>query len=112
MLVNSESRFKKDDIVALKNILGEEIICTYVSESDTHYVIQQPFAMAMGPQGQGAGFAPPVMFGESPKSYKGVVDIRKDHCLFAVHAREEIIAAYKSETTGIMVPQKDTKIIT
>ena len=55
MLVNSESRFKKGDIIAIKNILVEEIICEYIEEDATSYTVKTPFAMAMS-QG-GAGFA-------------------------------------------------------
>jgi hypothetical protein len=55
MLVNSESKFSKGDILAIKNTLGEEIICEYVEEDLATYTIKQPFAMALT-QG-GAHFA-------------------------------------------------------
>jgi len=106
MLVNSESRFKKDDVLALKNILGEEIICAFVEEDSTHYTIKKPFAMAMTQNGP--AFAPAVMFGDCD----GEMKILKSQYLWAVPGNKEITAAYTQQVSSIMVPQKDTKIIT
>lgn len=110
MLVNSGSSFSKGDIVAFKNILGEEIIAEFVEEDSTNYIVTCPFAMAMG-QG-GAGFAPPIMFGQPIKDIKDrEIPLRKEHIMFALPAREDIIAAYKSEVSGIITPQEQ-KIVT
>lgn len=112
MLVNSESKFDKGDIIALKNVLGEEIICEFVEDDAECYYVKCPFAMAMS-QG-GAGFAPPVMFAEPITKFKDrVILLRKAHIMFAFPAREDIVQAYKAETTGIVpATPKETKIIT
>ena len=112
MLINSESSFNAGDIIALKNVLGEEIICEFVKEDSDNYIVKCPFAMAMS-QG-GAGFAPPVMFAKPIKDMKDKeVTLRKAHIMFAFEAREDITQAYKAETTGIVqaTPQEQ-KIIT
>lgn len=106
MLINSGFSFSKDDILALKNILGEEIICTFVSVDDTYYTIKKPFAMAMTQNGP--AFAPAVMFGDMD----GDIQVYRDHFLWAVKGNAEITAAYTQQVSGIAVPQQNTKIIT
>ena len=106
MLVNSDSRFSKGDILAIKTTLGEEIICEYDEESASHYVVKQPFTMAITQQG--AHFAPLVMFGNPEIK---TMPIQKVHCMFVVLANDEITAGYKSQVSGIITP-KEPKIVT
>ena len=106
MLVNSEFKFDKGDVLALKNILGEEIICEFISETPTHYTINKPFAMAMTQQG--AAFAPPIHFGDIDREF----EIDKSHLLWATVGNKEVTAAYRQQVSGIMVPEKNNKIIT
>ena len=106
MLINSESIFKKADILLLKNILGEEIICEFVEETATHYVIKQPFAMTMTEKGP--GFVAAVMFADTT----GEMSVRKEHFLYALPAHPEIAPAYTHQISGIVMPKKSSKIIT
>ena len=93
-------------VILLKNILGEEIICEFVEETATHYVIKQPYAMTMTEKGP--GFVAAVMFAD----VSGEVRVRKEHFLYALPAHPEIAPAYTHQVSGIVMPQKTGKIIT
>ncbi len=106
MLINSEPKFSKGDVITLKNILGEEIMCTFVEEDNTHYTIKD--AHALGMTQQGMTLAPPVFSGE----LKGDLKLQKIHILWAVPTQEKFVPGYKEEVTGIQVVAATTKIIT
>ena len=107
MLINTSTSFKKDDIITLKNILGEEIICKYVEESPTHYTIDKPLALGMGQNNQ-PQFMPVVMTGNIP----GQVEFPKSCVMWAVPTQGEFGSQYIQVTTGLAVPGNNQKIIT
>jgi len=105
MLVNSGSKFKKDDTVSLKNILGEEMVATYVSEDETTYTVKDVHALGMGEKG--LQFMPCIMSGD----VSGETTIQRIHYLWVVPAKKEIEAAYSQTVTGIAVPAKPSIIV-
>ena len=100
MLINSNSDFKKDDIITIKNILGEEIICKYISEDSTSYTVNRPIALGMSQQGM--QFIPPVVSGE----VDGDMKFQKAHAMWVTLTQSEIQSAYVQQTTGLAVPTK------
>lgn len=106
MLLNTTSSFKKDDIITLKNILGEEIMCKFVEEDSTHYTISDPWALGMSQQGM--SLMPPVVSGDM----SGTVQFAKAHCMWAVKADEKFVPGFIEHISGIAVIPKGSKIIT
>jgi len=105
MLINSSTNFKKDDIITLKNNLGEEIICKYIEEDSTHYTINHPVALGMGQQGM--QFMPPVVSADMT----GDVKFPKAFTMWFGPTIPEIQTAYIQQTTGIAVPTESAKKI-
>ncbi len=105
MLINKESSFSKGDVITLKNILGEEIICTFVEEDSTHYTVTD--ALALGMSQQGMTLTPPVFSGE----ISGDLKVQKIHTMWAVPTQEKFVAPYKQEVSGIEVIETSKKII-
>lgn len=106
MLINTGTSFKKDDVITIKNVLGEEIICTFVSEDSATYTITNP--LALGITQQGMTLIPPVTSGE----LKGEMKFAKAHTMWATLTKDEIVTGYKSQISEILVVTKSTKIIT
>ena len=112
MLVNSGSAFDKGDIITIKNILGEEIICTFVEEDATTITISDPWAVAS--QAGGIGLVPPMVTGEFPKGKE--FPVQRAHILWVGLSFEKhtpgLLATYRKEVTGIEVVESSKKIIT
>lgn len=106
MLINSKSTFKEGDVITIKNILGEEIMCTFVSEDMTHYTIKNAFALAMSEQGM--DLLDLVFSGDM----KGEVKFQKAHSLWAVPTAERFLQGYATKTGTVHVLTPDKKIIT
>ena len=106
MLLNTTSSFKKDDIITIKNTLGEEIVSKYISEDATHYTLDTPLALGMGQNG--IGFAPAVASGVMD----GHLEFPKVLAMWAVPTNAEITSMYIQTTTGLAVPGGNQKIIT
>ncbi len=107
MLINSGSSFSKGDTITLKNILGEEIMCTFVKEDITYYYITDAYALGMAQQG-GMTLTPPVFSGEMT----GEIKLQKIHIMWALPTEEKFIGGYKQEVTGIQIVAPSKKIIT
>lgn len=107
MLINSESKFKSGDILALKNILGEEILATYVESDGNKMIVKDIIAMGMTPEGQ-PGFMKAMVFGD----ISGEIVLHKDHYLFIVKAEENIASAYTQQLSGLLIPKENKKIVT
>ena len=107
MLVNSESRFKDGDIITVKNILGEEIICTFVEEDLTHITIKDPWALGMSQQGM--QLMPVVVSGAE---IKDSVKFAKTHAMWVIPTDEQFHAGYRKHVTGLDIVEQSTKIIT
>jgi len=106
MLINTEPKFKKGDIITLKNILGEEIMCTFVEEDSIHYTVTDAFALGMSQQGM--SLALPVFSGDM----KGDLKLQKIHTMWAVHTAEKFVQGYKQEVSGIQIVETSKQIIT
>ena len=105
MIINTGSSFKKDDIITIKNTLGEEIVAKFVEETLTHYTVDKPLALGMSQQGM--QFMPVVASGHIP----GHLDFPKAHVMLAVPTQSEIGSQYIQTTTGLAVPVPNKKII-
>jgi len=105
MLINSGSSFSKGDIITIKNILGEEMMCTFVEEDITHYTIKDAFALAMSEKGM--DLLDLVFSGEM----SGEVKFQKIHTLWAVKTEERFLQGYAVKTGGVHVVTPDKKII-
>lgn len=106
MLINTSQTFKKGDVITLKNILGEEIMCKFVEEDATHYTITDPWALGMTQQGMSC--LPPVVSGD----LSGEIRFLKSHCMWAVPADEKFVPAFIEHVSGIAIVPKGSKIIT
>ena len=106
MLVNSKSSFSKGDIITIKNILGEEIMCTFVEEDLTHYTIEKAFALGMSEQGM--DLLDVVFSGD----LSGELKFQKAHAMWAVKTEERFLQGYAQKTGGVHVVTPDKKIIT
>jgi len=105
MLINSGSSFKEGDIITIKNILGEEIMCTFVEEDLTHYTIENAFALAMSEKGM--DLLDVVFSGDM----EGKVKFQKTHALWAVKTAERFLQGYAQKTGTVHVVTPDKKII-
>jgi len=106
MLINTSTSFKKDDIVTIKNTLGEEIISKFVEESDTHYVLSKPLALGMNQQG--FQFMPVVVSGVTDSSN---LQFPKSLVMWAVPTETNISSEYIQVTTGLAVPGNKGQIL-
>ena len=100
------SKFKTGDVITIKNILGEEIICKYETEDQDNYVISEPFLMAMAQQGP--MLVPVVMTAVEIKE----TPFKKDHAMWVVESQEDVKNMYIQKTTGIVPVAANSKIIT
>jgi len=105
MLISTESSFKKDDIITIKNTLGEEIVSKFVSEDLTHYTIDKPLALGMSEKGM--QFMPVIVSGDIP----GNAIFPKSMVMWAVPSKADIGSQYIQVTTGLAVPGNNQKII-
>jgi hypothetical protein len=105
MLINSGLSFKESDIITIKNILGEEIMCTFVEEDSTHYTIENAYALAMSEKGM--DLLDVVFSGDM----EGKIKFQKIHVLWAVKTSERFLQGYASKTGGIHVMTPQKKII-
>lgn len=93
---------KKDvspgDIVGMKLITGDEIICKLVNCGPNSYTVTKPIGIAMAGNGQLAMI--PFMFslGDNDKSE---LEIIKNNVVAITVAREELSSAYIQNTTSI-----------
>ena len=105
MLINTGSSFSNGDIITIKNILGEEIMCTFLKEDDTHYTIKDAYALAMSEAGM--DLLAVVFSGD----LEGEIRFQKTHALWTVKTAERFLQGYASKTGGIHVVTPDKKII-
>lgn len=106
MLINIGAKFKKGDVITIKNVLGEEIMCTFVEEDSSHYIITDAWALSLSQKGM--VLMPPVASG----NMKGEIKFAKAHTMWATLTADEFIVGYKQQVTGIAIVTKSTKIIT
>lgn len=105
MLIDSGTSFKKGDVITIKNILGEEIMCTFVKEDSTHYIITDPWALGMSQEGM--TLMPPVVSSEM----KGELKFAKIHAMWAIASNDQFIPGYTKQVTGIEIVTTSKKII-
>lgn len=106
MLINSGSIFKKGDTVTIKNVLGEEFICTFVEKTATDYIITDAWALGMTQKGM--ELLPPVVSADM----RGEVSFPICMTMWILPTDERYIPGYTQQVTGIEVVSASTKIIT
>ena len=93
MLINKPRQ--AGDIVSLKTVSGDELVCKLESETDTHYHVITPMVLAHTPQGLGLV---PYMFTVDPGS---VVMIDKRAVVTIINTHADMAKDYLSKVTGI-----------
>lgn len=90
-----------NEVVMLKLISGEEIICTVVKDHTTHLDLKDVVTIAYHPTGDGqmsAGFAPHMPYSE------GDVTVYITAIAFRSGVKQEMIAEYKRIFGHIITP--------
>ena len=99
-----EAPFKKDDVVVIKTVSGDEVIGRFVEKkTDGSLVIRMPLVMnlVMGPNGQGGVAMIPFMVGIDEKAS---LPFAPQHVITSAKASQAASAGYIQQTTGIAVP--------
>jgi hypothetical protein len=87
----------RNDIVTMKLLTGEEILCTYLGEElQDEIEVGKPATIAQGPQGM--GIIPWMMTSKAEK-----LSINKNTVIAMAPTDEEIAKAYTEATTNIQL---------
>ena len=100
-----EAPFKKDDVVVLKTVSGDEVIGRFVEKkSDGTIVLRKALVMnlIMGQNGQGGVAMVPFMVGADETAS---LPFTPQHVITSASAQKAAAAGYIQQTTGIAVPQ-------
>jgi hypothetical protein len=79
---------------------GEEVIAKVVDITDKWIEVEEPVAVAPGPQGM--GLIPALFTADHAKS----ITINIDNCTFVALTDDAVTSKYIQATTGIKVPDK------
>lgn len=99
---------KTGDVVVMKLITSEEIICKIVESSSNDYKISKPMTLTLAnnPVAKEAGLLP------MPWSFlieeETVLTINKDKIIFLTRPRKEISNMYLQLTSNIVIPQESS----
>jgi hypothetical protein len=89
--------FKKDDIVSVKLMNGEEVIVKLGEVTDTTYEFIKPLVLSIGHQGAALTS---YMITAKAEKLKFVID--KDKIIAMAEVQEEISTEYTKATTGLV----------
>lgn len=98
--------FKKDDVIVLKTVSGDEVIGRFVEKKeDGALVIRKALVMnlMMGPNGQGGVAMVPFMVGIEEDTS---LPFKPQHVITSAKAQQAAAAGYIQQTSGIAVPQQ------
>lgn len=101
-----EKGFKKDEVIVLKTVSGDEIIGKFVERKDDGtLVIKKALVMnlIMGPNGQGGVAMVPFMVGCEENAN---LSFKPDHVITSAKAQQAAAAGYIQQTSGIAIPQQ------
>tara|TARA_B000000460_G_scaffold219826_1_gene171063 strand:- start:80 stop:400 length:321 start_codon:yes stop_codon:yes gene_type:complete len=102
-------KHKKNDVVALKLVSGDEILAQWVDDDDNTITLRKPLALAMGPEG--VGLIP--MMVSLDISATPIVSVNKDKVVMIISPNKILADSYVQATTGISLATPNTqKIIT
>ena len=100
---------KKNDVVALKLVSGDEVLAQWVEEDDNTITLRKPLALAMGPEGVGLI---PMMVSLDISATPNVT-INKDKVVMIISPNKVLADSYVQATTGIsLATPSSQKIIT
>lgn len=83
-----------NDIVSMKLVNGDEIICRYDSEDEKTITVNRPLALTMGTGG--LGMIPWVFLSD-----KDTYTLQKSHVFVMVPSKKDAADQYMQGTTGI-----------
>jgi len=86
----------KNDVITIKTQAGEEVVATFVEETDTALVVSKPTSIAQGPQGM--GMIPWMVTAQANK-----ISLNKSSVVAFTVTDEEIAKGYTEATTGIQL---------
>lgn len=91
-----EKPISKNDVITIKTIAGEEVIATFIDETDNHLTVGKPTSIAQGPQGM--GMIPWMMTAKAEK-----ISLNKNSVVAYSLTDNEIAKGYTEATTGIQL---------
>lgn len=103
-----EAPFKKDDVIVLKTVSGDEVIGKFVEKkSDGSISIRRPLTMnlVMGPGGQGGVAMVPFMVGIEDNA---TLSFSKEHVIAVAKAQSAAANGYIQQTSGLTIPTTST----
>ena len=99
---------KKNDVVALKLVSGDEILAQWVEDDDNTITLRKPLALSMGPEGVGLI---PMMVSLDISATPNVT-INKDKVVMIISPNKVLADSYVQATTGISLATPSSQIIT
>ena len=99
---------KKNDVVALKLVSGDEVLAQWVEDDDNTITLKKPLALAMGPEG--VGLIP--MMVSLDISATPTVTLHKDKVIMIITPNKMLADSYVQATTGISLATPSSQIIT
>ncbi len=96
--------FKENELVAIKFVSGEEILCKYKNEDNLHIGIEKALTLMNGPQGMAMG----TFFSTSDPDK--VIAIRKESILSMAPMNPKLIEQYSNIFSKIKQPAKPSII--
>ena len=101
-------KHKKNDVVALKLVSGDEILAQWVEDDNNTITLRKPLALAMGPEGVGLI---PMMVSLDISATPNVT-IKKDKVIMIITPNKALGDSYVQATTGISLATPSSQIIT
>jgi len=89
------------NVKVLRMNTGEEVIFTFISETDEFLEVEHPLVALPNAQGQ-VGFAPWSTLAKEDETIKVV----KEYIVYIIDAREEIVENYEKIFSPIQTPSK------
>ena len=89
--------FKKDDIISVKLISGEEIVTKLGSVTEDSLEFIRPVSLSIGPQG--AALTPYMI---TAIANELIVTVDADKIIAVANPQKEVMAEYTKATTGIV----------
>lgn len=95
----------KEEVRILKMVNGDEVIAKVTSQSDTEFVVENPFVLIMGQQGM--QFSPMLIMGDPEVP----VTLYKSSIVANADPAKGMLQGYEKATSKIAIPTKPGIII-
>jgi hypothetical protein len=100
MLINNTPSRKEGDVLSIKISNGEEIVCRFISETDSEMLVDRPVVLQAGPKGQPALM--PYFMTVAPDSTKRIA-INKAVIVMSAATDTPLAQQYTSALSGIQM---------